>query len=286
MTSLYTTLACLVLTLGLVGCQEQAADHPEPTIDLAQVKADLETLAGARVYFAHQSVGRNLLKGIDMLMAETGVMLRIEEVKPGEAAPEGPGLFHANVGENGIADSKISAFVADVTAAAPYDVALLKFCYTDLGGDDAQDKSARELFDRYSKMVADVKQQQPNTMILHSTIPLRADPPGKKAKLQRLLGMSTSTDQGNILRFEYNSLLRTSEPQSLIFDVARLEATRFDGSLLTFRSNGREFEVLAPEHTYDGGHLDDPAKRYFAAKFLHMLAEAVRSRTSQVTQAL
>jgi hypothetical protein len=38
--------------------------------------------------------------------------------------------------------------------------------------------------------------------------------------------------------------------------------------------------MMAPEHTYDGGHLPDPAKRYFAAAFLRTLAEAVQARST------
>lgn len=274
-----TYITSLLLASLLAGCQQSSKEPADVSVDLNQVKADLETLSGARVYFAHQSVGRNMLKGIEMLIAETGVPLHIEEVKVGVPASGGPGLFHANVGDNGVADSKISAFVSDVSTPGPsaYDVALLKFCYTDLSP-EAEDQDARALFQRYESSIAGVRSQQPNLTVLHTTIPLRAEPPGWKTRVKRLIGKETISDRGNIMRGEYNDLLRSQSSGAELFDVARIEATRFDGTIATFEANGRKVEVMAPEHTHDGGHLNDPAKRYFAADFLHTLAEAVRQR--------
>lgn len=277
MSSRKSLIGALMLVVALTGCQKTQEQAAVP-VDLNQVKADLTTLSTARVYFAHQSVGRNMLKGIAMLSEETGVPLRVEEVKAGEPVVAGPGLFHANVGENGAADTKISAFVSDVAAVgstAPYDVALLKFCYTDIGG-GSKDQSAERLFDRYQQAMAGVQEQQPNLKLLHTTMPLRAEPLGMKTKVKRMLGMGAFTDADNVLRGEYNALVRTKE--SSLFDVARLEATRADGSISAFSAQGREVEMMAPEHTYDGGHLTDPAKRYFAAAFLRTLAEAVQTR--------
>lgn len=273
------SIAPLLLAGLLAGCQQTSQEPADVSVDLNQVKADLETLSTARVYFAHQSVGRNMLKGIEMLIAETGVPLHVEEVKEGVPASAGPGLYHANVGENGVADSKISAFVADVTAPGPsvYDVAMLKFCYTDLSP-EAEDHDARALLERYESTIAGLRTQQPNLTVMHTTMPLRSEPPGWKTRIKRLIGKEVISDRGNIMRGEYNELLRSQTPPAELFDVARLEATHADGTIATFEANGRKVEVLAPEHTYDGGHLNDPAKRYFAADFLHALAQAVRQR--------
>lgn len=273
------SIAPVLFAALLAGCPQTTEEPADVSVDLNQVKADLETLSDARVYFAHQSVGRNMLKGIEMLVAETGVPLHIEEVKDGIPASGGPGLFHTNVGKNGVANSKISAFVSDVTAPGPsvYDVALLKFCYTDLGP-EAEDQDARALLERYESSVAGLRAQQPNLTVMHTTIPLRAEPPGWKTRVKRLIGKEVISDPGNILRGEYNELLRSESTPAELFDIARLEATHLDGTIATFEANGRNVEVLAPEHTYDGGHLNDPAKRYFAADFLHSLAEAVRQR--------
>lgn len=270
-------IACSLLAATLAACQQKTQETAPVPIE--QVRADLQTLSQARIYFAHQSVGRNLLQGIGELSAEAGVPLRIEEIK-GTAPPAGPGLFHANVGENGIADTKIAAFVHDVSMAAPaggYDVALLKFCYTDLG-DESRDKSPRQLFERYRKTMADLHTSRPEVAIMHATIPLRADPPGWKTRVKRWLGRPTWNDDGNIMRGEYNSLLRAATAPTELFDVARLEATRPDGSISSFSAGGREVETLAPGYTYDGGHLNDPAKKQLAAAFLHSLAEALRRR--------
>jgi len=52
-------LAALVIGASLVAYSSRSQ---EPTVDMSAVQADLKTVAGARILFAHQSVGRNSSK--------------------------------------------------------------------------------------------------------------------------------------------------------------------------------------------------------------------------------
>lgn len=267
-------LVLALLAATVMGC---AQEHQEiPPLSMTQVTADLTTLASARVYFGHQSVGRNILQGVRALSAETGVALRIEEVGNDAPAP-GPGLFHTNIGENGLPDRKLEEFI--INAATPvgsaYDVGLLKFCYVDLD-DDSREQSPQALFERYQQSITDLGRRQPQLTLLHSTMPLTADPPGWKTTVKRWLGRPTWTDEANRRRNEYNRLLRARFSPDETFDIARIEATHADGSISSFNSDGRAIETMAAEHTYDGGHLTDAAQRYVAAAFVHTLAQAVR----------
>ena len=45
-------LAALVAGASLVACSSRS---PEPTVDMSAVEADLNTVAGARIPFVHQS---------------------------------------------------------------------------------------------------------------------------------------------------------------------------------------------------------------------------------------
>ena len=69
-------LAALVIGASLVAYSSRSQ---EPTVDMSAVQADLKTVAGARILFAHQSVRRNILEGVQALAAQADVPIRIEE---------------------------------------------------------------------------------------------------------------------------------------------------------------------------------------------------------------
>lgn len=275
-------LVPILLVAGAVACTP--APQEVAPVSLTQVTADLRTLSGMRVFFGHQSVGRNILDGVRALASEAGVQLRIEELA-GASPAAGPGLFHANIGENGAPARKLEEFVAAVGTpdSVTYDLALLKFCYVDLD-DDSLERSPKALFDRYSAAVTRLVSRPGAPVLIHSTMPLTADPPGWKTTVKRWLGRETWTDAANIRRNEYNRLLRANFGATETFDIARIEATHADGSVSAFESGGRKIETMAAEHTYDGGHLTDASARHVAAAFLHTLAEAARKRHATAAQ--
>lgn len=249
-----------------------------------QVKADLLTVSQSRVFFGHHSVGNNILKGVRGLADKAGVPLRIEEVAAGGTVPEGPGLFHGKVGENLDPDAKIADFagVLGAPGEARYDVATFKFCYVDLD-EGSKERSPGKLFERYANNMSAIEAAHPGVKILHATMPLMAEPPGKKTRVKRLLGMSTETDAANVDRGEFNRLTRERYATNDLLDVARFEATRPDGSIAEFPAGGHETEMLALEYTSDGGHLNEMGQERVAAAFLHRIAEALRARAPSDT---
>lgn len=269
-------LACLVSSAFLGGCEQ--GGHATREVPMDQVRADLLTVSQSRVFFGHHSVGNNIIKGVQALAAKAGVPLRVEEVQT--AAPvAGPGLFHGKVGENLAPDSKIQDFAARLESPAdpPFDVAVFKFCYVDLD-ENSRERSPEKLFERYRKTLAEVQAKHPGVTILHGTMPLMSDPPGRKTRVKRLLGIATWTDEGNVRRNAYNGLVRRQFGSAELLDVARFEATRMDGSIASFSANGSQIETLAGEYTNDGGHLNELGQQHVAAAFLHTLAEAIRRR--------
>lgn len=244
-----------------------------------QVKADLLAISQARVFFGHHSVGNNILKGVRGLAARAGVPIRVEEVTAAGAVPAGTGLFHGEIGENYDPDAKMGDFAIALGAPgeARYDVATFKFCYVDLG-ENSKERSPDKLFKRYAAIMNTIEAEHPNVKVLHSTMPLMAEPPGKKTRLKRLFGMSTSTDGTNIDRNEFNRLARGQYSASSLLDIARFEATRPDGSVAGFTSGGQEMEMLALEYSSDGGHLNDQGQEHVAAAFLHRIAQALRAK--------
>lgn len=248
-------------------------------MSMEQLHSDLELLAGSRVFFGHQSVGDNILDGVRDLAQKAGVALRVEVVEVGGEAPEGPGLFHARVGVNLDPDSKLAAFSSALEAAGEpgYDLAVLKFCYVDLD-DESREQQPQALFSRYLDGMGAIEKAHPQLRVLNSTMPLVAEPPGRKTRLKRLLGMSVETDAENVRRNEYNRLVRERYTGSSLLDIARAEATDVDGRPVVFEHSGQPMEMLVPAFTTDGGHLNDAGQERVAAAFIHRLAEALRER--------
>jgi hypothetical protein len=265
------SLAAAALAAGCGDVTEKSA------LPASDVKADLAELARARVFFGHQSVGGNVLDGLTALAAENGVSLRVVEVPAGLDDGQ-PGLVHTKIGTNAQPATKCDAFGGFLAkdAGAPWDAAVLKFCYADLG--DRTDIAPEQLLDLYKKMVASVRAARPGLTLIHSTIPLNSNGLGTGDRVKGLLGLGTSKDANNVRRNRFNDLLRAEYAGQPLFDVARAESTRSDGTRTGFKKDGQFFSSMAREFTSDGGHLSPQGKRWVAQEFARSVAAALRSR--------
>jgi len=243
-------------------------------VDMGAVRADLEMVAKARILFVHQSVGRNILEGVQALAAEAGVPVRVQAI---DALPpdKGPGIFHRDIGSNGDPQSKLDAFSAllERPERPAYDAALLKFCYLDL---DRDAKGSDGLLDRYLARTRDLQAARPDVRLVHASAPLRADPPGWKTRVKRWLGRETWEDADNLRRNAFNEGLRSRLGATPYFDIAGIESTLPDGTRSAFTAGGRTVYTLAQAYTSDGGHLNPQGSRRVAAAFVHVLADALR----------
>jgi lysophospholipase L1-like esterase len=236
------------------------------------LRADLTVLTGKRIYFAHQSVGANLLDGVAMLSRETGVPLRIVETP--SAAGLVPGtLGHFFVPENGEPLRKLANFEKALGSGSAADIALIKFCYVDI--DTSTDAAA--LFARYQETLAELRATNPHTTFVHVTLPLTTAQAGWKALAKRLVGRAPYGTIENVRREQYNALLRRAyagrEP---LFDLARIESTAPDGSAVTVAWDGGVAPAMASVYTDDGGHLNEKGRLVAARALLAVLAQAAR----------
>lgn len=279
---LWVLVATLVLILAGCGqhdgktAMREASGSSE---DMESVIENLRTIAKARVLFGHQSVGRNILAGLEALSEEAGVPLRILEITG--VPPNGPGILHAYIGQNGDPESKIEMFVRLLTASGKpgYDIAMMKFCYTDLGRDTPLDVA--EMIDRYSRMVNNIRVMRPKARLVHITIPLRAEPPGMKTAAKHFVdffGLTTGGIADNILRNAFNDALRAKYSGEAIFDLAAVESTLPDGTRSAFKHDGEVIYTLANAYTEDGGHLNEVAQRIAAIAFVRTLASTLEAQ--------
>ncbi|MBV2092068.1 MAG: hypothetical protein KUF72_14400, partial [Candidatus Thiodiazotropha sp. (ex Ctena orbiculata)] len=65
-----------------------------------QLITDLQTVQKARVFFGHQSVGNNIISGLQQLAEKSGFGLNIVELASIQAESQPSGLLHGAIGEN------------------------------------------------------------------------------------------------------------------------------------------------------------------------------------------
>lgn len=241
-------------------------------------EAHWEALRARRIYFAHQSVGSNMMRGLaEILRARPAIALSTRRLSnSAEKAPSDtdavfaePGLVHGPAGPNGDPRAKFEAFERFVTGprGEEIDIAFVKLCYADL---DAS-TNVQGLIERYTAMVERIKRARPTVRVLHVTVPLKAADQGAKGAVKRLVG--NGTGPANAVRGRYNDLLRARFPASQIIDIAAVESRSLDGSPATSTVAGVAWPALAAEYTNDGGHLNEVGQVVVARALLLKLAE-------------
>lgn len=270
-------LPLLVTLVAVVGCQEKHVKSALPASPLSTLSpAALQKLSQSRVYFGHQSVGQNLVEGLDALGRERPELrLRIVMSRAPEALAT-PGLAHAGNGKNHEPLTKVQDFSATLEGGGlgeRVDVAFFKFCYVDF----AAGADVEQVFAEYRATMARLRQRFPKVRFVHVTVPLTVVRGGLKVWLNSLRGKAPWGAEANVARERFNALLRKEfagkEP---LFDLAAVESTRPDGTIQTFRLAGEDHPSLAPEYSSDGNHLNDAGARWAASHLVAELARAVQ----------
>lgn len=241
---------------------------------MAIANTELSALSQKKVFFAHQSVGENVLSGLAALAKEANVSLRVvESVDPGALAT--PGIAHAKVGKNEDPSSKLAHFETLIDGPGKdAEVAVLKLCYVDFNpGTDP-----KALFDAYLAKVEAVKKKRPELTLVHATAPLTTLQGGFKGFVKKLIGRPLGGAPENQAREQYNALLRAhfggKEP---IWDLAAVESGAGAGAC-TFEHGGKTWPCLKPELTDDGGHLNAKGQRAAAEALVKVLASVPAPR--------
>jgi hypothetical protein len=228
--------------------------------------SDISAAVNLKTYFEHASVGRNILNGVQKLIAG-GLSLKRGTWKdwaPVDAAgnpayyTEGndgsayvwdvssmdatksaviKAWFAANTGlydnarGNPSAAEKMNYFRAavdtyDIGAAA--DVAVMKFCWID------PDASLSD----YEEMMSSLQTAYPDLVLVYCTIPL-----------------TNAVDDNTASRNTFNNALRIycSTNNFWLFDIADIESHEPDGTAYT-SSSGAELEW--PDYSHDTGHIN------------------------------
>jgi len=268
------------LALFSVACGGPSMDDRRALKVLDGVPEDAWTrLASEKIYFGHQSVGYDIVNGIeDLARLDPRVRLRVVETKD-LGSFDGPVFAHSKNGENKKPLVKIESFeqAMDTGLGDRVDLAFFKFCYVDF----AADTDVNAVFADYKAAMARLRERFPRTRWVHLTVPLTVVESGPKALAKRVLRRRLAGVAENEVRSRFNDLLRAEyagrEP---LFDLATVESTFADGTTASFDAGGARLPRLIASYSYDGRHLNEQGRRWVAAHLLRYLAELPAAQTS------
>jgi len=231
----------------------------------------VEKVFQKKIYFAHQSIGKNILHGIELLAPEkVDQIVELQESDVTDTYP--PAFYHSRVGFNSKLKSKIDGFSSaiDVSFGGNIDIAFIKLCYLDITATSDIEK----LFNFYTKSLQSLQRKYPGIKFVHLTVPLIADRSTWKTHVKKLLGRDNLWEYAdNISRNQYNQLILDEygekEP---VFDLAKVESTHPNGMREAFTVKGQNYYALVKEYSRDGAHLSDIGSKVVGAALIEFLA--------------
>lgn len=239
-----------------------------------------KALSQQTIYFGHQSVGNNIIAGInDVLKEHPEIQFRIVKVQEMNGGSGGV-FIHEEVGKNDYPFSKSTAFRERLHAGLgeKTDIAFLKYCFWDI----RSQTDVQNVFRNYREMIASLRKEFPRLTFVHFTIPLMAHQTGITASAKRFLHLPVEWDVDNIKRSELNELIRNEYAgREVVFDIAEMESTLPSGHRTMFTSDGKAYAYLAADYTGDGGHLNPVGRRRVAEQLLILLAQLATTKTGQ-----
>ena len=160
------TAMCVALAWGCGGGSTSSSSGSS-SVDVATALQSLSTKA---IYFGHQSVGFNIMGGVEALVAATsGVVPQVVETSDPAAMKRGV-FAHSGNGSNGDPAGKTAAFATAILGGVGgrVDIAFFKFCYVDFGGST----DVESVFTDYQSKMAELKSAYPSVHFVHFTVPL------------------------------------------------------------------------------------------------------------------
>lgn len=269
-------ISLIMVFLSCSGGKEEVKDQHVTYKKIEDVtKESWEKLSKKKIFFAHQSVGGNIIDGIKALMLKNP-KIRLNIVKTRDLGGFTNGCFaHSPIGQNVNPQSKIDDFsrVIENSTGTTVDIAFLKLCFVDIHTGTNLD----EVFAFYQKKMKNLEDNFPGTTFVHMTVPLTSTPTGFigfikdiKGFVKKVIGKINFYD--NRVKQDYNDKLRIAYGnRERLFDLAQSESTDLKGVSVTFKDGQRDIQTLVPVYTNDGGHLNELGNQKIAEDLLLFL---------------
>jgi hypothetical protein len=231
-------------------------DHTNWNLYNSESQDVLDNVAKLKIFFAHASVGANILTGMSALNESNSSKYPLSQVSSGASPPAttvNGTIYEYPRGNPGWA-AKVSGFETDVDNGwhgSKVDIAMYKFCYIDPGAD----------FKVYIDSLSSLEAKYPDTKFVYWTMPLTAN-----------------DDSDEVLRAKFNNNLRNwinGQDNKILFDIADIEAWNPNNEHQTFASGGTNFEKMVWGYSSDGGHLNSAGMQRLATSLYSLFGEIV-----------
>ena len=271
--SLIIIFSLFIIMVTLLACEENKKGNIEMGNKYHINANQWKILEKKRIVFGHQSVGNNILTGVQDLAKQEKISLHVNNLG---VETTGPGIIHFEIGKNTDPLSKIEDFETKMESKIlkNIDIAMFKLCYVDIDSSTDAIKLARDYSDSLDRM----SRKFPDTNFIAITCPLTVVETGAKAWVKNILGKTVYGYSENYKRKEFNDFLRNRyKNNGFLFDLAQLENNGSEGHSY----KGSRIEVLNPSITNDGGHLNGQGQQYIAAKFLDVLSSVFMEKKGE-----
>lgn len=213
-----------------------------------------------RWFFAHASVGGNILSGIESLHATNPTFYPIDRSFATDTPPATTqsGIICDYDRGNPWWQEKVDGFTNSVNNGWHFpkvDIAMNKFCWIDPTAD----------VNYYINSMVTLETNHPSTWFIYATIPLTPD-----------------EDSENYQRSLFNDFLRAwcRTNNRILYDIADMEAHDPNGVEQTFTYLSHTCQKQFSGYTSDGGHLTTTAAQQMAARGFYALGAALLARAN------
>jgi len=214
-----------------------------------------EKIAPLKWYFAHASVGMDMMGGIADLHGADGNNFAFQSAAAEKSPPATtqPGLIYEHNRGNPGWKAKCDQFESCVRNGWQFprvNIAMNKMCFIDQGAS----------YKYYIHSMTNLEAQFPQTVFVYMTIPL-----------------TTSSDGDNYLRNAFNERVRDwcVKNGRVLFDIADIEAHYSNLNPCTFSYRNKTCQKLCEPYTNDGGHLIGGGRQLVARGFYALAAALV-----------
>jgi hypothetical protein len=218
-------------------------------------------VADMKIYFAHASVGENIMEGFANLQSADPAKYPLVQNAADDSPPAQTtnGIIYDHDRGNPGWAAKVGDFETCIQNGWHYpnvDIAINKFCWIDQNA---------KLTTYLDSMIA-LESGFPDTKFVYFTMPY-----------------STEKNTDAVLRTNFNIELRNwieTQNNKLLFDLADIEAHDPDGVQQTFTNKNTEYENLYPKYTFDSGHLNNEGQRRAATGLYSLFGQLVNSSSN------
>ena len=233
-------------------------------------KIEFSSLHGKRVYFGHQSVGFNIIRGLDSLIKKNNVLNFIKVITLGEylslMIPENDSSFyfvHSVIGENGSPKSKLDDFQHKIDILKQIDAAFLKLCFVDFDCNT----DVNLLYSNYLDNITELEKKYADIKFVYFTVPITT----KRNIINRVAKIILSRRDYSFKRSQFNKLIRETS-NIKFFDIAYLE------SHLENDTTENQEEYLLKTYASDAGHLNSIGSEKVALHLLNYLNNLLKEK--------